>query len=74
MKKIRSLLVANRSEIAIRVWLDGYFWFPRKLFGIEPHMLAFYDQARPDSPTTPGYLGFGAVPTMDCQAAAPAAQ
>jgi uroporphyrinogen-III decarboxylase len=34
----------ERGEIAIRVWLDGYFWFPRKLFGIEPHMLAFYDQ------------------------------
>ena len=34
----------DRGEIAIRVWLDGYFWFPRKLFGIEPHMLAFYDQ------------------------------
>ncbi|HEY1223765.1 MAG TPA: hypothetical protein VGE54_00940 [Brevundimonas sp.] len=40
-------------------------------------MLAFYDQTRPDSPTAPGYLGFGAVPTMPCQpatAAAPAAQ
>lgn len=33
-----------RGEISIRVWLDGYFWFPRKLMGIEPHMLAFYDQ------------------------------
>ncbi|MFI5357494.1 MAG: uroporphyrinogen decarboxylase family protein [Opitutales bacterium] len=34
----------ERGEIAIRVWLDGYFWFPRKLFGIEEHLLAFYDQ------------------------------
>lgn len=36
-------------------------------------MLAFYDQTRPESPTTPGYLGFGSVPTMPCQPAAPAA-
>lgn len=34
----------ERGEISIRVWLDGYFWFPRKLFGIEAHLLAFYDQ------------------------------
>ena len=29
-------------------------------------MLAFYDTAAPNSPTAPGYLGFGAVPTMPC--------
>ena len=23
--------------------LDGFFWFPRRLFGIEGHLLAFYD-------------------------------
>ncbi len=34
----------ERGDIAIRVWLDGYFWFPRTLFGIEEHLLAFYDQ------------------------------
>jgi hypothetical protein len=33
-----------RGEIIIRLWLDGFFWFPRKLFGIEPHLYAFYDQ------------------------------
>ena len=29
------------------VWftLEGYFWFPRKLFGIEEHLFAFYDHA-----------------------------
>ena len=40
-------------------------------------MLAFYDTTRPDSPTAPGYLGFGTVPTMPCAeraADAPAAQ
>ena len=34
----------DRGDISIRLWLDGYFWFPRGLFGIEGHMLAFYDQ------------------------------
>jgi len=34
----------ERGEISIRVWLDGYFWFPRVLMGIEQHMLAFYDE------------------------------
>lgn len=24
--------------------VDGFFWFPRTLFGIEPHLYAFYDQ------------------------------
>lgn len=33
----------ERGECAIRVWLDGFFWFPRSLFGIENHMFAFYD-------------------------------
>ena len=28
------------------VWIsfDGFFWYPRKLFGIEGHLFAFYDQ------------------------------
>lgn len=33
----------ENGEIIIRVWLDGFFWFPRTLFGIEPHFYAFYD-------------------------------
>jgi hypothetical protein len=33
----------DAGEIIIRVWLDGFFWFPRRLFGIEPHFYAFYD-------------------------------
>lgn len=35
----------DRGEIIIRLWLDGYFWFPRGLMGIERHLYAFYDQA-----------------------------
>lgn len=34
----------DRGEIIVRLWLDGFFWFPRTLFGIEPHFYAFYDQ------------------------------
>ena len=33
----------DKGEIIVRVWLDGYFWFPRTIFGIERHMYAFYD-------------------------------
>lgn len=33
----------DNGEIVIRVWLDGFFWYPRELFGIEPHFYAFYD-------------------------------
>jgi hypothetical protein len=33
----------DRGEIIIRLWLDGFFWHPRTLLGIEPHMYAFYD-------------------------------
>jgi hypothetical protein len=34
----------ERGDIAIRVWLDGFFWYPRTLLGIERHLYAFYDQ------------------------------
>jgi hypothetical protein len=34
----------DRGEIVIRLWLDGFFWFPRILLGIEPHLYAFHDQ------------------------------
>ena len=33
----------DRGDLIIRLWLDGFFWFPRTLFGIERHMYAFYD-------------------------------
>ena len=34
----------DRDEIVWRYWLDGFFWFPRRLLGIENHLTAFYDQ------------------------------
>ena len=33
----------DKGEISIRIWLDGFFWYPRRLFGIEAHFYAFYD-------------------------------
>ncbi|MHC1696095.1 MAG: uroporphyrinogen decarboxylase family protein [Eubacteriales bacterium] len=33
----------DKGEIIVRLWLDGFFWFPRTLLGIEGHLLAFYD-------------------------------
>lgn len=33
----------ERGDFSIRIWLDGFFWFPRSLFGIENHLYAFYD-------------------------------
>jgi hypothetical protein len=32
------------GESVVWISLDGFFWFPRTLFGIEPHLYAFYDQ------------------------------
>ena len=35
----------QRSGDAV-IWftLEGFFWFPRRLLGIEPHLYSFYDQ------------------------------
>jgi len=33
----------DRGEVHVRLWLDGFFWFPRSLLGIENHFYAFYD-------------------------------
>jgi hypothetical protein len=35
-----------RGEVVLWMTLDGFFWFPRTLLGIEGHLYAFYD--RPD--------------------------
>lgn len=34
----------RQGEVALWFTLDGFFWFPRKLLGIERHLYAFYDQ------------------------------
>lgn len=33
-----------RGEAVLWFTLDGFFWFPRQLLGIERHLYAFYDQ------------------------------
>jgi len=33
----------EKGEVIIWVSMDGYFWFPRTLFGIEQHLYAFFD-------------------------------
>lgn len=35
--------VQAKGEATARLGLDGFFWWPRKLFGIERHLYAFYD-------------------------------
>ncbi len=37
--------VQKRGEAAVWFSVDGFFWFPRRLLGIERHLYAFYDQA-----------------------------
>ena len=34
----------QRGEIVLWFMLEGFFWWPRALLGIQPHLYAFYDQ------------------------------
>ncbi len=34
----------QNGEVVLWITLNGFFWWPRVLFGIEPHLFAFYDQ------------------------------
>ncbi|MDR1734997.1 MAG: hypothetical protein LBR73_08995 [Oscillospiraceae bacterium] len=34
----------DRGDTLIRMQINGFFWYPRTLFGIEPHLYAFYDE------------------------------
>lgn len=34
----------RRGDLVVWITLEGFFWGPRTLFGIEEHLLAFYDQ------------------------------
>lgn len=33
------------GELVVWITIEGFFWFPRTLFGIERHLYAFYDHA-----------------------------
>jgi hypothetical protein len=39
-------IAAAQAKGDVVVWLqfDGFFWFPREIFGVEKHLLSFYDQ------------------------------
>ena len=34
----------RKGDVVLWFTVDGFFWFPRRLFGIERHLYAFYDQ------------------------------
>lgn len=34
----------NNGDAVIWITLEGFFWFPRTLFGIENHLYSFYDE------------------------------
>lgn len=34
----------KQGQAVLWITLEGFFWFPRKLLGIEPHLYAFYDE------------------------------
>jgi len=40
------LAIQQAGDAFMWYTLEGFFWFPRRLMGIEPHMLAFYDQPK----------------------------
>ena len=43
-RRIRTFTEAHRDEDFVYwITLEGFFWFPRILFGIENHLYAFYD-------------------------------
>ena len=38
--------ICDRGEAVMWITLDGYFWWPRVIMGIEPHLYAFYDEPK----------------------------
>ncbi|MBQ4354288.1 MAG: hypothetical protein IJC71_05280 [Clostridia bacterium] len=44
LRQMRSIKARQEAgELPVWISLDGAFWFPRKLFGIENHFYSFYD-------------------------------
>jgi len=45
METVRQWREAHREgDMVVWISLDGFFWHPRNILGIERHLLAFYDQ------------------------------
>jgi hypothetical protein len=40
----RAAEIRAKGDTILWMTLDGFFWFPRDLLGIEPHLYAFYDE------------------------------
>ncbi len=43
----RLVAIAERQkagEVVVQLQFDGFFWFPREIFGVERHLFAFFDQ------------------------------
>ncbi len=36
----------EKGDVAVWYTVEGFFWFPRTLFGIEPHLYAFFDHPK----------------------------
>ncbi|HID11789.1 MAG TPA: hypothetical protein EYP17_10900 [Candidatus Latescibacteria bacterium] len=34
----------RQGDMVVWITFDGFFWFPRTLFGTEEHLYAFYDK------------------------------
>lgn len=34
------------GEVVVWLQFDGFFWYPREIFGVEPHLFAFFDQPK----------------------------
>ncbi len=42
---LRRIAAAQATgDVVVWMQIDGFFWFPREIFGVEPHLFAFYDQ------------------------------
>ncbi|MFZ2656750.1 MAG: uroporphyrinogen decarboxylase family protein [Victivallales bacterium] len=33
-----------KGEVVVQLQFDGFFWFPREIFGVERHLFSFFDQ------------------------------
>jgi hypothetical protein len=46
LERLRPWAAAQeRGDAVVWITLEGFFWYPRRLFGIENHLYAFYDHA-----------------------------
>ncbi len=43
-RELERLAKAQQEGAAVWCWIEGFFWYPRTLFGIEEHLYAFFDQ------------------------------